>query len=131
MTDRVSKHFTVAEMRCRGSGLLRFHPEFLGYLEHLRIAYGRPMNVTSGCRSTAHNRAVGGSPNSYHRGDATWPNGSIGALAVDVRTVPGGNTPELVRLALSMRWSVGISTRGFTHFDARFLLGHPQVVFGY
>ena len=40
---------------------------FIQMLEEFRIWYNRPMNITSGYRTAAFNKKVGGASNSYHR----------------------------------------------------------------
>ena len=49
--------------------------KLLNYLQSIREAYGKPINVNSGYRSPALNRAVGGSRRSSH----------LYALAADIR----------------------------------------------
>jgi len=50
-----------------GSGEAHMDPEFLEMLDKARIISGVPYNITSGFRTEAHNRSVGGSPTSSHR----------------------------------------------------------------
>lgn len=40
--------------------------ELLARLNRFRVIYGKPMNVTSGFRSEAHNKKIGGAPGSAH-----------------------------------------------------------------
>ena len=122
--------FARAELACRASGGLRLHPGFADRLAELRLAYGRPMVVTSCCRSAAHNRAVGGHPRSLHVYDDSH-HGAAGCLAIDVRraAVPAHDI-ELVIRALRSGWSVG-QAKTFIHLDRRVDLGLPQRTFGY
>ncbi|HYE48578.1 MAG TPA: D-Ala-D-Ala carboxypeptidase family metallohydrolase [Azospirillaceae bacterium] len=53
-------NFSRAELACRGSGECRMDPGFMGRLQNLRVAFGKPLRVTSGYRSPAHNAAVSG-----------------------------------------------------------------------
>jgi peptidase M15-like protein len=54
----MTPHFTVAEMACRcGCGRLPSLP-FVQRLEELRVAFNRPMPVTSGARCPAYNATV-------------------------------------------------------------------------
>lgn len=41
-------------------------PKLLIALNKFRVAYGKPMNVTSGYRPGKYNKAAGGAPNSSH-----------------------------------------------------------------
>ena len=60
------KHFSPAEIACRGSGSLRINEEALDKLQALRDRLGKPLIVRSAYRSPSHNRAVGGAPRSKH-----------------------------------------------------------------
>ena len=51
-------HFTARELACQGSGALLVVPDFLDRLERVRVALDRPLRVTSGYRSPAHNARV-------------------------------------------------------------------------
>ncbi|MBF0341096.1 MAG: DUF882 domain-containing protein [Magnetococcales bacterium] len=57
--ENLTRHFTRAELQCRHCGVLRMNPTFLANLEMLRVAFGKPMVITSGYRCEAHNAAVG------------------------------------------------------------------------
>ncbi|WP_288484725.1 D-Ala-D-Ala carboxypeptidase family metallohydrolase [uncultured Novosphingobium sp.] len=73
MTD-LSPHFTLVEMTVTSSGLANNpNPQQLARLtataqamEAVRKLLGHPIQVNSGFRSSAVNRAVGGSPSSAH-----------------------------------------------------------------
>lgn len=123
-------HFTPAELRCRGSGLLRFHPGFLEALHDLRLTFGRPMRVNSACRSSAHNKAVGGHPRSLHIGDEPQHPGQQGAMAIDIAATDGAYRGALFGLAWDRGWSIGWG-RGFLHLDRRVDIGLPQTTFDY
>ena len=103
-------HFKPAEMACHGSGELGIIPEFMDRLERLRASYGKPMPITSGYRSEAHNRAVGGAPNSLH----------LKGRAVDI-SVRGRDALELIVLAHGLGFSgIGVNQKGggrFIHID--------------
>jgi uncharacterized protein YcbK (DUF882 family) len=68
---RLSPHFTTEEFRCHDGTpapadvYRQLRALCFNYLEPLRRAYG-PVTVVSGYRTPAHNRAVGGAPQSYH-----------------------------------------------------------------
>lgn len=131
--DSPCRWFSRSELACKGSGLLRLHPGFALRLDALREALGRPMVLTSACRSELHNRRVGGAPNSFHICDVAARPGQAGCLAVDVRVRDRQEAAALVRAALDLGWSVGVpsDSKGFIHCDARDLLNLPQAVFGY
>jgi uncharacterized protein YcbK (DUF882 family) len=63
---KISKHFTEKEFRCPGSNVLFVDKDLLTALDAMREDLGEPVYVTSGCRSPAHNKAIGGSEGSYH-----------------------------------------------------------------
>ena len=60
-------HFKPSEIACKGDGSLVIDGPSLDKLEAVRKALGKPMTLNSAYRSEAHNKAVGGSPNSQHR----------------------------------------------------------------
>ena len=63
--------FSPEEIASKDDGSLLIVPAAMDRLQKLRDATGVPMIVTSGYRSPAHNRAVGGVKNSRHlRGEA-------------------------------------------------------------
>lgn len=65
----LSRNFTEAEFRCRGTGTLPpggMDPELIRVLQAVRDHYGVPVTINSGFRSVQHNAAVGGAPNSQH-----------------------------------------------------------------
>jgi hypothetical protein len=124
-------NFTPGELWCRGSGKIAFHPGFLDALQALRAAWGHSMTINSACRSAEHNRKVSGHPRSLHICDEPAQPGQQGCLAVDVRTIDAATTRALVKLALDMGWSVGVSGKGFIHLDRRDMIGLPAGVFGY
>lgn len=104
------KSFTPAELACNGSGRLVLVPEFLERLQGMRDAFGRPMVISSGYRSPAHNAAV----------SATGEDGPhTTGRAVDVR-ISGPDAYLLLKLALMFGFTgIGISQKG--EHGARFL----------
>lgn len=91
------RHFTLQEFECR-CGKCQMPPEarknitvLVGaVLDPLREHYGRPIQVNSGYRCPAHNKAVGGVPNSQHlRGEAA--------------DITAGNPTENLKLARIIR----------------------------
>ena len=64
---RLSKNFRVREFACRD----RSDPVFVDsvlveILQDIRDHFGAPVVITSGYRTAAHNKAVGGAPYSQH-----------------------------------------------------------------
>lgn len=118
-------YFTDKELRCPASGILILAKGFAEALLDLRIAYGRPMAVTSCCRSKVHNAEVGGVPNSQHICDT-----GRGCCALDVAISNGQDRHALVKLALNMGWSCGIR-KDIVHLDRRADFGQVPVVFLY
>lgn len=123
--------FSAAELACEASGAVVLAPGFAAALEKLRLAWDRPMSVTSCCRSAAHNAAVKGHPRSLHVYDAPhWPTG--GTAAVDIKVEGTIEAGALAFLAYSLGWSVGVPKGGFVHLDRRELGGlPPKALFGY
>ncbi len=121
MSERVSRHFTRAELACPTTGRLELEPGFLGELEAFREAYGRPMAVTSGCRTSEHNdwpisRGYAASPNSLHLiGNRKY---QTDTCAVDIKRPSARDLWWLIEQALRRDWSVGLA-KTFVHLDRR------------
>ena len=63
---KLSEHFTVREFACSdGSDQIKIDPKLVDYLEKIRQHLGKPVLITSGYRTPAHNAKVGGVKNSY------------------------------------------------------------------
>ncbi len=107
---KCAEFFRFTEFASKGNGWIRVHPQLLRRLDDLRRRTG-PINVISGYRDPAHNKAVGGASSSQHaygtaadiggvdRGEATdcgfsgtgiAPNGDV--VHVDVRAEGPNNT---------------------------------------
>ena len=64
---KVAKNFTVAEFASKdGSRVVIINPMLPEYLQKARDHFDRPLIITSGYRTTAHNVKVGGVSNSNH-----------------------------------------------------------------
>jgi uncharacterized protein YcbK (DUF882 family) len=105
-------NFSEVEFRCRHCGKAEMKPEFLAKLQELRLAYGRPMNVSSGYRCPDHPIEKAKPEPGMH---AT-------GLAADV-AVTGTDAFEIVRLGLQLGFTgLGVQQKGvgrFIHLDIR------------
>ena len=64
---KLSPNFTVYEFRCRdGSDVVMIDESLVVLLQCIREHFGRPITITSGYRTAAHNTAVGGAKSSQH-----------------------------------------------------------------
>lgn len=118
----ISLNFTHNEFADPTTGEVRLASGFLEKLEALREVYRRPMNVTSGCRSGAHNdwlirRGYNASPNSFHLMDNPKYKAD-GCCACDVARPNAVDLALLIMLALTHGWAVGIGPT-FVHIDRR------------
>lgn len=84
----LTEHFTLEELDNPPAHLQDNAYKVAHVLEVIRLAANSPIIVTSGYRSEAHNRAIGGKPNSLH----------LLALAADFRALTGPYS-EVQRLA--------------------------------
>ena len=56
---KLSEHFNVREFRCRdGSDPVFIDTELVALLEKIRAHFGKPLTITSGFRTAAHNATV-------------------------------------------------------------------------
>jgi uncharacterized protein YcbK (DUF882 family) len=126
---RISQHFTEDEMKCPSTGDFKLADGFLERLEELRGVYG-PMRITSGARSDAHNKRIGGHPRSLHVYDNSFHN-TKGCCAVDVHVLNRTQKGNLVADAWNLGFSVGVGFN-FVHVDDRTrILGLPQTLYTY
>ena len=64
---RLAPDFKVQELRCRdGSDTVMVDEVLTVVLQCIREHFGKPVHITSGYRTAAHNAAVGGSKSSQH-----------------------------------------------------------------
>lgn len=64
---RLAPDFKVRELRCRdGSDTVMVDETLTVVLQCIRERFGKPVTITSGYRTPAHNAAVGGAKSSQH-----------------------------------------------------------------
>ncbi len=70
LEDRLTEHFWLHEFSNTQDGdVVLYNPDFrkfIDMLEEFRVWYNRRMNITSGYRTKAFNKKIGGVSNSYH-----------------------------------------------------------------
>lgn len=101
-------YFTEKELACKCCGVDGTTIEFKTALDKLRGMFGKPMIVNCAYRCSKHNAEVAGSKGSYH----------VKGEAIDIKIPNGAYRTDLVKLALSLGWSVGIY-KNFIHLDIR------------
>lgn len=105
-------YFSRDELSSPDTAACAMDADFMRRLEGLRIAYGRAVPVTSGFRTAAYNKRVGGSDASAH----------LSGHAVDV-AVAGEGAFTLVKLAFAHGFTgIGLKQSGpwetrFVHLD--------------
>lgn len=108
---KVAKNFTVSEFASKdGSRVVIINPMLPEYLQKARDHFGKPLIITSGYRTTAHNIKVGGVSNSQH----------VFGNAADVH-IPGVSVLDLYNYFCEIAGDscgVGIYDT-FVHFDVR------------
>jgi uncharacterized protein YcbK (DUF882 family) len=105
-------NFSEREFRCRHCGKQEMRPEFMEKLQALRVAYGKPMTISSGYRCPDHPvEKAKASPGMHATG-----------LAADI-AVSGAEAVEVLRLALAQGFTgIGVQQKGagrFIHLDTR------------
>ena len=65
-TRQLSPGFRVREFACKGSDVVLIDDELVVLLQCIREHFGKPVTITSGYRTAAHNTAVGGAKSSQH-----------------------------------------------------------------
>ena len=90
----------------QGSGQL-MDPKLLNMIDEAREIYGKPIHVTSGYRTEAHNRKVGGVDSSSH----------LKGLAIDVACVRSDNRFKMLNALLEVGFNrIGVAG-SFIHVD--------------
>lgn len=64
---KLAPGFKVREFRCRdGSDVVMIDESLVMLLQCIREHFGKPVTITSGYRTAAHNKSVGGAKSSQH-----------------------------------------------------------------
>ena len=109
--EKVGKYFKVKEFACKDGSQIVFIDSYLvTILDILRNQIGKPIIITSGYRTEARNKSVGGAKYSYH----------MRGMAADIR-VEGMSAKELAKkLDKIMESSCGIIVyNNWVHLDTR------------
>lgn len=108
---RLSEHFRVREFACTGgTDTIFVSPDLVEVLERIRIHFGRPVIVSSGYRTEARNRAVGGAAYSQHKYGT--------AADIYIQGVAPAEVAAYAETLLPDSGGIGIYS-GFTHIDVR------------
>lgn len=118
---KISKHFTEEELECPTTGLLELQGGFIDHLEVLRVEYGKPMVVTSGCRSKEHNEML--IESGFQASDSSLhlinnKKYKTDCCAVDIAKPNIYDQAKLIGIALAYGWTVRIG-KTFIHLDMR------------
>jgi uncharacterized protein YcbK (DUF882 family) len=103
-------NFTEEEFKCKHCGKAEMNAAFMGKLQHLRNAYGKPMVITSGYRCPEHPiEAKKSTPGAHASGQAC----DVG--------VQGTDAYNLLKLAFALEFTgIGVQQKGggrFIHLD--------------
>ncbi len=113
-------NFAPGEFACSHCGKVAMQPEFLEKLQILRVAYVRPMRITSGYRCPDH---------PIEKAKPT-PGAHASGCAADV-AVQGAQAHELLRLAFHFGFTgIGVQQLGggrFIHLDTLTGANRPAV----
>ena len=105
---KLSQHFFRSEFACKcGCGYDTVDALLLEALESVRLFFGEPITVNSGCRCPEYNSEIGGAEKSQHKKGR--------AADIVVKSVAPA---EVADYAESLGLSVG-RYRSFTHVDSR------------
>lgn len=114
---RLAPDFKVRELRCKdGTDTVMVDEALTVVLQCIREHFGKPVTITSGYRTAAHNAAVGGAKSSQH----------LYGRAADIR-VQGVSVEDVAAYAESLmpdwggvgRYPVKAGRAGWVHVDTR------------
>lgn len=109
--EKITPHMRVKEFACKdGSAIIFVDNYMVQILEMVRTKIGKPIIITSGYRTPAHNAKVGGAEYSYH----------MRGMAVDIRV--DGVTPQKLAKVIDniVPDACGIIVyNNWVHFDTR------------
>jgi uncharacterized protein YcbK (DUF882 family) len=105
-----SPYFTSEEMKCSHTGLEKMDTKFMEMLTELRVAYAKPLRVTSAYRDATHPIEA----------KKTKPGAHATGKAADI-AVERGEAYEVLKLALEIGFTgIGVAQKGsgrFLHLD--------------
>lgn len=106
---KLSANFKVKEFACKdGSDKVLVDTELVELLQKIRNHFNKSVKITSGFRTTTHNKKVGGTKNSYH----------LVGMASDIQV--SGVHPILVAMYAEKLNAGGIGVySNFVHVDTR------------
>jgi uncharacterized protein YcbK (DUF882 family) len=109
--DRITKDFLRSEYACRcGRCENRISIRIASAVQGIRDILGAPVRINSGYRCEAHNRAVGGEPNSKH----------CEGIAADLSSEAGWRAIYEAALRIPAITGIGVyPSANFVHVDVR------------
>lgn len=117
-------NFSEKEFKCSHTGRCAMNPEFMEVLQRIRIAYGKPMIITSGFRDKTHPIEA----------EKTMVGTHALGLAADI-AVRGEDALELIRIALAHGIKrIGVNQKGegrFIHVDLGHKFGFTPSIWSY
>ncbi len=108
---RLSTNFTLRELVSKdGADRALVDTKLIDYLQQIRSHFKKAVIINSSYRTTAHNKAVGGQPNSYH----------TKGMAADI-VVSGVSAKRVAQYAeaIGVKGIGWYETQRFTHIDTR------------
>ena len=109
---QLSPSFKVREFGCKGSDVVLLDEELVVLLQCIREHFGKPLHITSGYRTAAHNKSVGGAAYSQH----------LYGRAADIRVqgIPVEQLAAYAETCLPGTGGIGrYPAKGFVHVDVR------------
>ena len=107
----LSAHFKAREFACGdGSDAIFVAEELVSVLEKIRVHFNKPVYITSGYRTPAHNKSAGGEGRSQH----------LYGMAADitVQDVKAAEVADYAETLLKNKGGIGRYEQ-FTHVDVR------------